>query len=198
MSHSTHVGFSCPLSSSLVTIVLSFSREPLPPHLHIAAPPLLVIAVGVGQNEHPVPDMRGTNVGSRYAMPFCIIPDRGQVSENSAHPPNKQRCHVLQHHDSGPELLNHANGFKEQPGSFAVKSCPESGVGNILARKPAADNVDGLQVVFPAFPNVSFPVDAGPVFCQDSVCIIINLHLPFACHASAFKTKVKAADASEE
>jgi hypothetical protein len=141
--------------------------------------------------------MRGTNGRSRYAMPFRIIPDLGQRPKNSVHPPNKQRCHVLQHNHSGLQFSNHANGFKEQSGSFAVKSCPESGVGNILAGESTADNIDGLQVVFPTLPDVSLSVDVWPMFCEDSACIIINLHLPFAGHASAFKTKVKAADAGE-
>ena len=46
---------------------------------------------GVGNNPDPIPFMSGTNVGSWYAMPLCIIPERGQVSENCAHPISKQR-----------------------------------------------------------------------------------------------------------
>jgi hypothetical protein len=40
---------------------------------------------GVGKSpddKHPVPDMRGTNGGSRYAIPPHAIPERGQVSQN--------------------------------------------------------------------------------------------------------------------
>jgi len=44
----THCGFSAPLSSCDVVIVRSFARAPDPPHLHIAAPPVSVIAGGVG------------------------------------------------------------------------------------------------------------------------------------------------------
>jgi hypothetical protein len=91
------------------------------------------LAAGVGNNEDSVADVRGTNGGSRYAMPLRIIPDLGQRPKNSVQSPSKQRCHVFQHNDSRSEFANHANGFKEQSGAFAVKSCPESGVGNILA-----------------------------------------------------------------
>src|SRR5262245_19051312 len=56
---------------------------------------LLSPAVGVGHKPEPVSIMRGTNGGSRYAMPLCIKPERGQVSENRAHPSIKQRCDVL-------------------------------------------------------------------------------------------------------
>jgi hypothetical protein len=59
------------------------------------------LALGESQYEHPVPDMRGTNGGSWYAMPLRIIPERGQRPENSVQPSSKQPCHVLQHNRSG-------------------------------------------------------------------------------------------------
>jgi hypothetical protein len=99
-----------------------------------------------GNDEHPVPDMRGTNVGSRYAMPFNIIPDLGQRPENSVQPSSKQRCHVLQHNRSRLQFSNQANGFKEQSASLTVKTCPESGIGNILAGKSTSDDVNSLEV----------------------------------------------------
>lgn len=47
-------------------------------------------AFGVPQNEDPVPDMRGANVGSRNAMPFAVIPERGQRPEYGVQPPSKE------------------------------------------------------------------------------------------------------------
>jgi hypothetical protein len=41
----------------------------------------------VGKDPNPVPDVRRTNGGSWYAMPFSVKPDLGQVSENLAKPP---------------------------------------------------------------------------------------------------------------
>ncbi len=55
----------------------------------------LVIVSGVGHNEKPVTSVRRTNGGSGNAVPFSVIPARGQVSENSVNPPNKQSCDVL-------------------------------------------------------------------------------------------------------
>jgi hypothetical protein len=158
-------------------------------------------AEGVGTNpddEHPVPDMRGTNGGSRYAMPFRIKPDLGQRPENSVQSPSKQRCHVFQHNNSRSEFANQANGLEEQSGAFSVKSCPESGVGNILTRETTADNVNGFKVVPSALSDISLPVDVWPMFGEHSVCIIVDLHLPFAGHSSPFKSKVETTDACEE
>jgi hypothetical protein len=58
--------------------------------------------------------MRRTNGGSRYAVPFRVIPDRGQLTEYSIQPPSKQRCHVFQEHVSGLEFSNHAKGLEKQ------------------------------------------------------------------------------------
>jgi hypothetical protein len=52
-------------------------------------------ATGVGHNPDPISTVRGTNGGSRYAMPLRIKPERGQVSENSLKAPSKQSCDVL-------------------------------------------------------------------------------------------------------
>jgi hypothetical protein len=90
--------------------------------------------------------MRGTNVGSRYAMPFSIVPDLGQRPENSIQPSSKQRCHVLQDNCSRLQFSNQANGLKKQSASLSVKTCPESGIGNILAGKTACDDIDSLKV----------------------------------------------------
>ena len=54
-----------------------------------ATPPPLS-TLGVGQNPDSVSSVRGTNVGSWYAVPFRVIPDLGQVSENVAKPSTKQ------------------------------------------------------------------------------------------------------------
>jgi hypothetical protein len=58
----------------------------------------LAVGVGmlwVGNDPYPVPPVWGTNIGSAYAVPFCIVPERGQVSENVCQSSMKQRCDVL-------------------------------------------------------------------------------------------------------
>lgn len=60
------------------------------------------LAAGVGHKPNTLSDVGGSNCGSWYARPFCIAPQLGQVSENSAKPSaspfawaSKQRCDVL-------------------------------------------------------------------------------------------------------
>jgi hypothetical protein len=55
----------------------------------------------VGQEKEPVTAVRGANGRCGYAIPLRIIPERGQVSENSLDPPNKESCDVLHEHVAG-------------------------------------------------------------------------------------------------
>ena len=40
------------------------------------------LTVGVGNNEHPFPMVRGTKGGCGKHFPFCIVPERGQVLQD--------------------------------------------------------------------------------------------------------------------
>jgi hypothetical protein len=65
-------------------------------------------AVGVGNNPDPVPPVWGTNIGSAYAVPFRIIPERGKVSENVSKPSMKQCCDVLHDDVAGSYFPNNS------------------------------------------------------------------------------------------
>ena len=57
-------------------------------------------ATGVGHNEDSVAEVRGTNGGCRNALPFAVVPELGQVSENSSEAQGKVPWHVLQQRES--------------------------------------------------------------------------------------------------
>ena len=59
-----------------------------------------MLARGVGHNPDPVAIVEETNGGSWYAVPLRIIPERGQVPENSSESFIKESCDVL-HEDVG-------------------------------------------------------------------------------------------------
>src|SRR5215831_11790159 len=52
-------------------------------------------ATGVGHNPDSVAAVRGTNGRSRYAVPFRVVPARGQVSEYPSHSSSKESCDVF-------------------------------------------------------------------------------------------------------
>ncbi len=74
-------------------------------------PPALVIrlnpfAVGVGNDPDAISDVICTKGGSWYAVPFRIIPERGQVSENVSHPETKQAWRVFHDDEAGSNVAN--------------------------------------------------------------------------------------------
>src|SRR5262249_15375407 len=99
--------------------------------LHVASsgttlPPFGTL--GVGHNEDPVPKVRGTNGFSRKAVPLCVIPACGQVSENSCKSSRKQSWDVFHDHVSGSKYANDSDVFRPQPGTISFDSDSPSGV----------------------------------------------------------------------
>jgi hypothetical protein len=57
---------------------------------------------GVGHNEDPVTEMRGTEGGRGDTVPFRIVPERGQVPKNLGHSrSSKEPWDVLQEREAG-------------------------------------------------------------------------------------------------
>src|SRR4051812_18984912 len=99
-------------------------------------------AEGVGtvsgaDNEEPVTDVRGTNGSRRNAIPFRVIPARGQVPENSVEPPNKESCDVFHEDEARSYRANEPSELCPQAGSVPVDSDSLSRIGNVLTREPA-------------------------------------------------------------
>jgi hypothetical protein len=108
MSHSTHEGLRLPLS-----VVCRWITRPSRAFSEtfsqlLAEPSLWSPLVGVGHDPNPISPVRGTNGASWYAVPFRIVPERGQVSENSSKSPSKQSCDVLHDDVAGSYLANNS------------------------------------------------------------------------------------------
>lgn len=154
----------------------------------------VLLASGVGNNPDPVSPVRGTNGARRYAMPFRIIPDRGQVSEYRVQPSTKQSCHVLQH---GPDGSNHANGSNDFPvesRTGAGKSGAETGVADILTRESSRDNIS-LTLLEIVCRHIIMAGDAWKILGQDG----LRVRLHFAKGdgfepACPFEAKAESAD----
>jgi hypothetical protein len=130
-------------------------------------------------------------------MPFRIIPDLGQRPENSVQPSSKQRCHVLQHNCSRLQFSNQANGLKEQSASLSVKSCPESGVGNILTWETSDNAIDSFEVACVALSDISLAMDFWPVLFEDLRRVLVDFNLPSTLKSCSFKSKVEPSNACE-
>ena len=100
--------------------------------------------MGVRHNPDSSSKVRGSNVCGRYAIPFRVVTDLGQVSENVSHPSNKQRCHVLHEDDSRSYHANATHHLPPQPRTGSGNPGAFPGVRYVLAGKSSGD--DGLSV----------------------------------------------------
>ena len=90
--------FFCPRCRRPSAIATS-SAKILPPFPFGRLPGLA--ARGVGHNPDSVSFVRCPGVDSAQNSPFCIIPQRGQVSENSIKPPRSEHWGVFHEYEFG-------------------------------------------------------------------------------------------------
>jgi hypothetical protein len=86
--------------------------------------------------------VRGTNVGSSQHRPAAVIPERGQVTDDSPESPSNERWAVFHERESWSNLANDAGHFSPQSTALAVDACALSGDADVLAGKPARNNVN--------------------------------------------------------
>lgn len=157
--------------------------------------------------------MRGADGGSRDAIPFRVIPARGQVAENVAHSSNKEPWHVLHEYVAGSYLANDPGELGPEP-TGVVLSASFPGEADGLAGEPAADEVDGLEALVAATTcghaqhsvrsvgvdsaDVFVSTNSGPMFGEDSLAVRVDLDLPDDFEPGAFEAKVESADPTEE
>lgn len=55
----------------------------------------------MGKNKDSLAAMSGSDIGSSKARPVCVIPERGQVAENSPESAAAERSDVLQEDELG-------------------------------------------------------------------------------------------------
>lgn len=135
-------------------------------------------------------------------MPFCIKPERGQVSENSVKPPSKESCDVLHENEfdfsSFVKLAKKSSVIGPEAASFSIKASAFSGEADILAGESAADCIDGNSIGSKSSCGKGLDIvvtrDFGPVLGEDFAAE----RLPFAegdgSHPSSFEPEAKSAN----
>jgi hypothetical protein len=160
-------------------------------------------ALGVGNNPNPVPAVRCAKVGSWYAVPFRIIPERGQGSENVCKPSTKQCCDVFQDDISWCQFANQTGDFVEQTAALSGKPCALPCGADVLTWEPAADDIDGNSIGSKSLcgkgADIIVTGDIGPVLGED----FARERFDFAegngfKSACSFKAKAKPSDAREK
>lgn len=153
----------------------------------------------------------GRAKGCRWkAVPLRVIPDLGQVSENSLHSPSKQRCDVLHDDEARSKLANGSRVLAPQSAAFAVDPSSLSGVADVLAGESAAKDVnprDAIKVsavvAFVRFlatadvSDVGKLLGTGEMAGQHIPAVGINLHLPESLDSRALESKVEPSNPRE-
>lgn len=99
--------------------------------------------VGVGSHDpHAVASMRGADVASSQHIPSRIKPERGQVTEHDVESSSSEIWAVLHEHVGGSNLANDASELAPEPAALAGDPGAGARAGDVLAREPAADDVD--------------------------------------------------------
>lgn len=152
----------------------------------------------VGEEPNPVPYVRGADGSSGYTIPDSIIPERGQVSENSSHPETKQAWDVLHDESDGSNVANDARVFRPETRSLTFKASALTSVANVLAGEAAADEVHGSEGCRTDFSDIMEPLRMGPVCSEARVQSSVVLDLPNGVpEAGPFEAELKATDAGK-
>jgi hypothetical protein len=147
--------------------------------------------------------MRGANVGSWYAMPLRVIPERGQVSKNASKPPaavsRKDCCDVLHDRVGRSNIPNESSILRPEaaPISLDSFSAPvDAGNADVLARESTADNV-AFDVAKGS--DIIEAGHVGPALLEDGTAVGLDLAEGDGAESpGAFEPEAESADAAEQ
>ena len=139
--------------------------------------------------------MGGTDEGRRYAVPFRVIPEAGQVSENVSHSPDKETRDVLHEHEPGSQVANDLRERWPEPPAIRLRE-PLAGAADGLAGESSGHKVRGCSVSPPvgSGSHVVMPGHLRPVPREDAPAPRVDLHLPGDRHPGALEAEVEASE----
>jgi len=151
------------------------------------------LALGVGNHEDPVTEVRGADGGSGYAVPLRVIPARGQVSEYVAKSPLKETWDVLQQHPCGSYVANDVHERRpEVPLVLSAELATRKAEG--LAGESSGDQVNsGSGSCGPPVrgcADVVMPRHLRPVLGQHAPAEFVFFDLAYAGHTRAVEAKI--------
>lgn len=148
-------------------------------------------ATAVGNNEKPVAKVGGTKGGCWYAIPFRIVPALGQVPENGVESLVSVGDNVFQEDESRSNMANDSCDlrpkmpwvrFAKMLASFAER----------LARVACGEEVERPEFVPFDIVYILHPWNIGPVFRENTACVLVYFYLSNADPPGPLKAKVKA------
>jgi len=142
--------------------------------------------------------VRGANGTSGYAVPLRVIPERGQVPENSAHSSSKQSCDVFHDDVAGSKLANESGIFGPKTRAGAVDAGASAGEAEVLAGETSTEDVDRLGLDGGELADIGVARDVRPVAGEDTATEGIGFALPEHAHTGPLQAEVEPADPGEQ
>jgi hypothetical protein len=103
----------------------------------------LLVPLGVGSDEpQPVSPMRRADIGSAQHSPSRVIPERGQVTEDSSESASNESWGVLHKDVARSNLANDASELGPEAGAFSVNASALSCDADVLTGKAARNHVN--------------------------------------------------------
>jgi hypothetical protein len=138
--------------------------------------------------------------GGRWeTLPLCIVPERGQVPENSVEPSASECGNVLHEHVTGSKLANNSGVFNPETRARAFLDAGAlAGDADVLARKAATDEINGFEKPPPNGSDIVESLNARPTRSQNPSRIFVPFHLPKGFHPGALKPELKPTDSAEQ
>jgi hypothetical protein len=99
-------------------------------------------ALGVAHNPYSFPAVWRSHIFRAQHSPFRIVPQRGQVAENSTKPPKSEHWGVFHKDLSRSYLANNPGHLPPQSASFAVDPSSLASGADVLAGKPARNHIN--------------------------------------------------------
>lgn len=127
--------------------------------------------------------------------PLHLHEDSGEISSAVA---GKQSRNILPNDISRLEFIYDPRHLVEETGPPARESGPLAGNAQVLAREPAAHDVNRGELDRPYIPDVRVLGHVGPAVGEDAPGGGVDLHLPRAPQPGPFKAEIKPAHAGEE
>ena len=134
--------------------------------------------VGVGQDCNSVATVRSTNGGSRYTMPFRIIPERGKVCKDNIESSISECCHVLSEHDTGSKNPNRSQVMLPEARTTPRDTNSLSSIADVLTGESPCEHVDRRNCCKIERRNVVINLGVGPVLSEDCLGVWVALDEP--------------------
>ncbi len=154
--------------------------------------------------EPPIAPMVRAEVGSGYAVPESIIPERGQVSENASKPGTEDAWDVFQEDEAGSKLASESGNLRPEGAASAFNASSLASEREVLTGEAAADGVNGGDASGSKsgsvkVSHVSEDRDFRPVLAQDCLPIGVDLTESGCLEmARGLQAQVKPANAGEQ